>query len=167
MWLPVTSPSSTGRCPRKRCASSAVSQSPPTDARRATLLGGVRRLAIIYAAVLGGTLLGSALIGLALGASVLRSMSVGLYLAGAVLFLGCFVIGARGPLRGVNRAGETVPLIGARSVRRAKTDERSEAARTSVLLFALGLTLVVLGRVARPRAQDVLTHSQRISGFSH
>jgi hypothetical protein len=128
----------------------AVSQSPPTDARRATLLGGVRRLAIVYAAVLGGTVVVSAMVGLALGASVLRSISVGLYLAGAVLFLGCFVVGARGPLRGVNREGETVPLMGARSVRRASSDERSEAARTSILLFALGLTLVVLGALLDP-----------------
>ena len=131
-----------------------MSQSPQTDARtgarRATLLGGVRRLAIIYLAVLGGTVVLSALIGLALGASVLRSISVGLYLAGAVLFLGCFVTGARGPLRGVNREGETVPLMGARSVRRASSDERSEAARTSILLFALGLTLVVLGALLDP-----------------
>jgi hypothetical protein len=127
-----------------------VSQSPQTDARRATLLGGVRRLAIIYAAVLGGTVVVSALVGLALGASVLRSISVGLYLAGAVLFLGCFVIGARGPLRGVNKTGETVPLMGARHVRRASSDERSEAARTSILLFALGLTLVVLGALLDP-----------------
>jgi hypothetical protein len=114
------------------------------------LLGGVRRLAIVYAAVLGGTVVVSALVGLALGASVLRSISVGLYLAGAVLFLGCFVVGARGPLRGVNREGETVPLMGARSVRRASSDERSEAARTSILLFALGLALVVLGALLDP-----------------
>jgi hypothetical protein len=40
--------------------------------------------------------------------------------------------------------------MGARRVRRANADERSEAARTSILLFALGLSLVVLGALLDP-----------------
>jgi len=132
-----------------------VSQSPPTDGgtgggRHAVLMHGARRLGYIYAGVLGGTVALSALIGVAVGADILRAVSVGLYLAGAVLFLGCFVVGARGPLRGVSRTGETVPVMGARRVRRANADERSEAARTSILLFALGLSLVVLGALLDP-----------------
>jgi hypothetical protein len=132
-----------------------VSQSPPTDrgtagGRHAVLLRGARRLAYIYAGVLGGTIAVSALIGVAAGASVQRAVSVGLYLAGAAFFLGCFVAGARGPLRGVSRTGETVPILGARGVRRANADERSEAARISILLFALGLSLVVLGALLDP-----------------
>lgn len=128
-----------------------VSQSPPTDSgRHAVLLRGARRLAYIYAGVLGATVAVSALIGLAIGASMARAVSVGLYFAGAAFFLGCFVAGARGPLRGVSRSGETVPILGARGVRRASVDERSEAARTSILLFVLGLTLVVLGALIDP-----------------
>jgi hypothetical protein len=114
------------------------------------LLAGVRRIATIYAAILGATVGLSVLFGLAAGASVLRSIAVGLYLAGAALLVGCFVIGARGPLRGVSRTGEVVPVAGARRVRRASGDERSEAARSSILLFVLGLGLVILGAVIDP-----------------
>ena len=59
-------------------------------------------------------------------------------------------MGVRGPLRGASRDGETVPLLGARRVRRATADERSEAARTSILLFFLGLSQIVLGGLFDP-----------------
>jgi hypothetical protein len=89
-------------------------------------------------------------VGLAAGASVARSVAVGLYVVGAVFLVGCFVVGARGPLRGSGRGGESVPLLGARRVRRASSEERSEASRTAVLLFVLGLTLIVLGSLLDP-----------------
>jgi hypothetical protein len=114
------------------------------------LVAGVRRIATIYLAILGVTVVLSALFGVAAGASILRSIAVGLYIAGAVLRVGCFVTGARGPLRGVSRSGDTVSVVGARRVRRATGDERSEAARTSILLFVLGLALIVLGALLDP-----------------
>jgi hypothetical protein len=114
------------------------------------LLGAARRLLIIFAATLGTTVVLSLIIGLAAGSSVARSVSVGLYLAGAAMLVGCFVVGARGPLRGVSRSGETVPLVGARRVRRATGDERSDAATTAILLFGLGLALVVVGALVDP-----------------
>jgi hypothetical protein len=114
------------------------------------LLAGVRRIATIYLAILGATVVLSALFGLAAGASILRSIAVGLYLAGAALLVGCFVTGARGPLRGESRSGEVVGVVGARRIRRATGDERSEAARTSILLFVLGLALIVLGALFDP-----------------
>jgi hypothetical protein len=114
------------------------------------LLRAVRRLALIYAGVLGTTILLSLLIGLAAGAKLDRAVSVGLYVAGAVMLAGCFVVGVRGPLRGVSRTGETVPLFGARGVRRATSDERSEASWTAVALFLLGLSLIVLGALFDP-----------------
>ena len=110
----------------------------------------VRRLALIYAGVLGTTIVLSLLIGLAAGADVSRSVAIGCYVGGAVLLVGCFVVGVRGPLRGVSRTGETVPLFGARSVRRASADERSEASWTAVALFLLGLSLVVIGALLDP-----------------
>jgi hypothetical protein len=109
-----------------------------------------RRLALIFAAVFGATVVLSVLLGLAAGASMGRSVAIGLYVAGAVALLGCFVMGARGPLRGSGSAGEATPLLGARRVRRATADERTEASRTAVLLFALGLTLIVLGSIIDP-----------------
>ncbi len=114
------------------------------------LVQGARRLALIYGAVLLGTVAVSALLGLLAGAGLERSIAVGLYVSGALLLVGCFVTGARGPLRGQGNAGETVPLFGARRVRRATTDERTEASRTSILLFIMGLTLIVLGSLIDP-----------------
>jgi hypothetical protein len=114
------------------------------------LVQAFRRLAIIFAAVLGSTVVVSVLLGLVGGKSLGRSVAIGLYVAGAVALLGCFVMGARGPLRGAGASGESAPLIAARKVRRATSDERSEASRTAILLFALGLVLVVLGSVIDP-----------------
>jgi hypothetical protein len=111
---------------------------------------GFRRLAIIYVAVLATTIVLSLVIGLAAGADVSRSVSVGCYVGGAILLLFCFVIGARGPLRGVSRTGETVPIFGARGVRRATGDERSEASWTAIALFVMGLVLVFLGALLDP-----------------
>ena len=110
----------------------------------------VRRLALIYAGVLGTTILASLLLGLAAGAKLDRSVSIGFYVAGAVMLAGCFVVGVRGPLRGVSRTGETVPLFGARAVRRATDEERSESSWVAVALFLLGLSLVVLGALFDP-----------------
>jgi len=114
------------------------------------MLAGLRRIALIYGAIIGGTLVLSLLLGLLAGADPLRSMAVGLYLAGAVLLCGCFIVGVRGPLRGVSKTGDVVPVVGARRVRKATGEERSEASRTSILLFFLGLGLIVLGSLIDP-----------------
>jgi hypothetical protein len=114
------------------------------------LVQAARRLVLIFATVLGSTVVVSLLLGLAAGKSLGRSVAIGLYVAGAVALLGCFVMGARGPLRGTGPAGEGAPLLAAKRVRRATSDERSEASRTAILLFALGLVLVVIGSVVDP-----------------
>jgi hypothetical protein len=114
------------------------------------LVQAARRLALIFGGVVGTTVVASLLVGLAAGASLARSVAIGLYVAGAVALLGCFVMGARGPLRGTGSAGETTPLLGARRVRRATTDERSESTPTALLLFVLGLVLIVIGSVIDP-----------------
>ena len=109
-----------------------------------------RRLAIIFLAIVAVTVGVSALLGAASGSSIERSVAIGFYVAGALLLVGCFVVGARGPLRGVSNQGETVPLFGARRVRRATTDEQTEASRTAILLFVVGLVLIVLGSFFDP-----------------
>jgi hypothetical protein len=114
------------------------------------LAAGFRRLAIVFAAILAATVAVSALLGLAAGGDVRRAIAVGLYAVGAMILAGCFIIGARGPLRGQTRSGETTSLVGARRVRRATEDERSESVKTALLLFALGLALVVLGSLIDP-----------------
>jgi len=109
-----------------------------------------RRIALICAAIVVATVAVSVLLGLAAGGSLQRAVAVGFYVAGAVLLVGCFVVGARGPLRGVSRSGETVPLLAARGVRRATSDERLEASRVAILLFFLGLLQIVLGGLVDP-----------------
>ncbi|HZQ80793.1 MAG TPA: hypothetical protein VFB25_02330 [Gaiellaceae bacterium] len=104
----------------------------------------------IYGSILAVVVVVSALFGLAVGAGVLRSISIGLYLGGAALLVGCFVTGARGPLRGVSKTGEVVPVVGASRVRRATGEERLDASKTSILLFFLGLGLVILGALIDP-----------------
>jgi hypothetical protein len=125
---------------------------PPSPSRTSALVlvQAARRLSLIFSAVLGSTVVLSLLLGLAAGKSLSRSVAIGLYVAGAVALLGCFVMGARGPLRGTGSAGESAPLLGAKRVRRATSDERTEASRTAILLFALGLVLVVIGSVIDP-----------------
>jgi hypothetical protein len=117
------------------------------------LLRAARRIGIILGAVAGVTVAVSVLIGLVVGSSLARSVSVGLYMAGVALLAGCFVVGARGPLRGVNHAGETVSVFGARRVRRATGEERVDSVQTALFLFGLGLALLVLAALIDPAHQ--------------
>lgn len=114
------------------------------------LLAGLRRLAVIAVAVLASTAVLSLLIGLAAGAGIEHSIAVGLYVLGALLLVGCFVFGVRGPLRGMSQTGDPAPILGARRVRTATVDERRESARIAVLLFVLGIAVVVLGSAIDP-----------------
>jgi hypothetical protein len=114
------------------------------------LVAGIRRLAVIYASVLVVTVAVSAALGLSAGASVGRAIAVGLYCVGAVTLVGCFVFGIRGPLRGASATGDPTPIVGARRLRTATRDERSEATRISILLFVVGLSFVVLGSIVDP-----------------
>ena len=114
------------------------------------LVAGIRRLATITGGVLAATVVLSLLLGLAAGAGAERSISVGLYILGAVLLAGCFVFGVRGPLRGVSSTGEATSVVGARRLRTATPDERSESTRVALLLFVVGLAIVMLGSVIDP-----------------
>jgi hypothetical protein len=117
------------------------------------LLAGFRRLAIIAGVLLAATVVLSLVVGLAAGAGPERSISVGLYVLGALLLLGCFVFGARGPLRGVSATGEPASVLGARRLRTATPEERSESTRLALLLFVFGLATVVIGSAIDPTHQ--------------
>jgi hypothetical protein len=114
------------------------------------LRAGIRRIAVFYISALGGTVGLSALLGLAAGAEIARAIALGLYVVGAVLLVGCFVFGVRGPLSGVSQSGDAAPVVGASRLRTASRDERSEATWTSILLFLVGLSLIVIGSVVDP-----------------
>jgi hypothetical protein len=120
------------------------------ESERAVLLGGLRRIAVIWISTVVVTAGVAALIGLASHSHVLRAMAVGLYIVAAFLLLGCFVMGARGPLRGVGTHGETTGVLGARGIRRATLEERSDATRLSLLLFGLALATIVLAALIDP-----------------
>src|SRR5206468_2258245 len=79
----------------------------------------LRRLAVIYGSIVAATVVISAVLGLIAGASIERALAIGFYVSGAILLVGCFLVGARGPLRGQTREGENTSLIGARKVRTA------------------------------------------------
>jgi hypothetical protein len=114
------------------------------------ILAGVRRIAIAYVAVGGATVGISALLAVAAHGSVDHGIAVGLYILGALLLVGCFVFGVRGPLRGVSSTGENSPILASTKVRVASQDERSEATRTAIILFLIGLSFVFLGSLIDP-----------------
>ena len=114
------------------------------------LLAGFRRLAAIGGVSLAFTVVVSLLLGLAAGSSAARSVSVGLYILGAVLLVGCFIFGVRGPLRGVSSTGETTSVVGARRLRTATPQERSASTRVALALFALGIVVVLIASVVDP-----------------
>jgi hypothetical protein len=114
------------------------------------LFAAARRIAVICGPVVAITVAISAALGVAAGAGIERSVSVGLYVLGALLLVGCFLFGVRGPLRGVSETGEATALIGARRTRRASNDERSEATQTALLLFVFGILVIVAGSLIDP-----------------
>lgn len=114
------------------------------------LLAGLRRLAVIAAVVLASTTVLSLLVGLGAGAGLERSIAVGYYVLGALLLVGCFIFGVRGPLRGMSQTGDPAPILGARRVRTATPDERRESARIALVLFALGLAVVLIASTIDP-----------------
>jgi hypothetical protein len=114
------------------------------------MAAGLRRLAAIAGGTLAVTVVVSLILGLAAGASAARSVSVGLYILGAVLLVGCFVFGVRGPLRGVSATGETTSVVGARRLRTATPAERTASTRVALLLFAVGIAVVVIASIIDP-----------------
>ena len=114
------------------------------------VLDAARRLVVIFVSVVGGVVLVSLVFSVFAGTNTSRSIAVGLYAAGCALLVGSFVAGTRGPLRAQSADGEPSGLLRARSIRRAAADERSDALKLSLLLFAFGLSVIVLGAVADP-----------------
>ena len=95
------------------------------------LLGGIS--AVIVA---GGLVLA------ALGAaSPNRAISLGFYGVGAVLAIGGFLLGNRGPYRSGNVRGERF----GRSLERATPDDTRASVNMAVLLTVLGLLLLAIG----------------------
>jgi hypothetical protein len=125
--------------------------------RSAELRSGLRRLSIVFGVIFALTSAISLAIGAIAHANLSRALGDGFYLAGAAVLIGSFALGMRGPLRaewGEGRqggAGQEVdmPLPRAgfmpRLIRRTTRDERMDARKSSLALFALGLVLILIG----------------------
>ena len=120
------------------------------------LLSGLRRLLILFAGIFAVTAVLSLALGALAHANLQRALAVGFYAAGAAVLIGSFVFGLRGPVRGEWEATEEeietpVPRGGLggfvipRRVRRTTKDERTDARRNSIALFALGVVLILIG----------------------
>lgn len=126
------------------------------------LRSGLRRLLIIFVAILALTAVVSLVLGALAHANLERALAVGFYAVGAVVLLGSFVFGLRGPVRGEWRDEKEAEILQAvppeavprggyfagimpRSVRRTTADERSEARLNSIALFVLGIVLILIG----------------------
>jgi hypothetical protein len=119
------------------------------------LRSGLRRLLIVFVVIFALTSAISLVLGALAHANLERALAVGFYVAGAAVLVGSFVLGLRGPLRSDWGEGEeeqppmqTSRGFGAlmpRAIRRTTSDERSDARRTSLALFGLGVALILIG----------------------
>lgn len=117
------------------------------------LLAALRRIVVIVVVVCGVTAGASLVLGALAGDDLGRSVAVGFYLAGAAVLVGSFIFGLRGPVRrqypeGEQRKGLLPPLP--TGIRKATHLERTESRRSSLLLFAFGILLVVIGAAVDP-----------------
>ena len=117
---------------------------------RAALLSGLRRLFIFIAVLVGLTAAISLAIGALAHANLYRALADGFYAIGAAVLIGAFILGIRGPLRADWGEGEEdwsarPARFMPRMIRRTTPDERVDARRSSIGLFALGVALILIG----------------------
>lgn len=113
------------------------------------LVAALRRLAILFAAVVVGTAVVALLLGLLFRSSVSRALSLGWYLVGAALLLSAFFVGNRGPSRPQGEGWNAFSLQ--RWVRWATPEEQRESISLSAFLIVIGFLLIVLGVLADAR----------------
>jgi hypothetical protein len=122
---------------------------------------GLRRLLVLFVVTFALTVAVSLVIGALVHANLARAVADGFYVAGAAVLIGSFILGLRGPMRpdwGEAEASADMPVpmpsgggLGSlgglmpRAIRRTSLDERTDARRNSIALFALGLVLVLIG----------------------
>jgi hypothetical protein len=111
------------------------------------------------AAVTAVVIVATAVISLALGAlahaPLEHSVAVGYYVVGAGALIGSLAFGLRGPRRreygdGDRPAGQLFSFSVPRKVRRATSEERFEAKRSSLLFFAVGILFIAIGAAFDP-----------------
>lgn len=119
------------------------------------LRSGLRRLLILFVVIFALTSAVSLVLGALAHSNLERALAVGFYVAGAAVLVGSFVLGLRGPLRGdwgdeqnadataqmPRGFGALIPM----AIRRTTSDERTDARRSSLALFGLGVALILIG----------------------
>jgi hypothetical protein len=118
----------------------------------AVLRRGLRRLFVAFVVVFALTSVISLAIGALAHGNLERALADGFYVAGAVVLIASFILGLRGPLRGDWGDEGEMPMsrgsLGGfmpRAIRRTTLDERVDARRTSIALFAVGLAFILIG----------------------
>lgn len=103
---------------------------------------------------MGGAALLSVALGALAGKNLVRSIAVGYYVVGAVALVCCFLLGSWGPVRRRSdpAADLSVPAspFRVRPIRKATSEERADARRSSLGLFALGIVMVLIGVAIDP-----------------
>jgi len=113
------------------------------ERRVAIVAAGLKRFAIILAALsaltaaltLSFTALG--------GGNLDRTVSTGFDLVGVFFLVAGFFVGNRGPVRLKGQA--SVPLFGERRMRWATLGERNEAISDSAIFIAVGIVMIIIG----------------------
>lgn len=103
--------------------------------------------------VLAGVTAGiSAVLGALAHASLARAVADGFYVVGVAILIGSFVLGVRGPIRSDWGHVDDRPRRGVLPgrIRRTTPEERVEARRNSLGLFALGALFIVIGGLCDP-----------------
>jgi hypothetical protein len=113
---------------------------------RAVVVAGVRRFLTVFAGAAVATAIGALLVGAATGADLTRALALGYYLVGALLLIGGFFVGNRGPVRA--KRNQPIPIFGTRFVRWATADELNETINTSAVFVSLGFALILVGVLA-------------------
>ena len=121
------------------------------------LRSGLRRLSIALLALVAVTALVSLVLGALAHASLERAEADGFYIVGVAVLIGSFVLGIRGPMRadwGDVSDEPAMPAIRGgmfpRRIRKSTPEERVEARRNSLALFALGIVLIIIGGLFDP-----------------
>ena len=119
------------------------------------MLGGIRRILALFAAVSAATAVVSLVAALAVGsAAVGRALATGFYIVGAFFLLAAVAVGARGPVRPKDAAEREPAMslfglgVGFRGLRPATGEERREGVALTALFLALGVALIIFGVVA-------------------
>lgn len=117
-------------------------------------------MAAILVVVVAATAALSAAVGALAHRNIAHSLAVGYYVVGVGALIGCFVFGLRGPMRRELPDQDSAPSgqslwlgrgpTSPRKLRRTTAEERSEARRNSLLLFAFGILLLVIGTAIDP-----------------